>query len=493
MEKQTHTNLTGRNGESFYSEKVIDSEKQIPELISTYIEKEKLVNQIPAMMYPADYSKQIFTKLVTRIFYSENELKTFYVNNVYFDYGLVGMSTASNYYFQKELSETSTSEQLLLLSFITLEKSDNLLKERENFFTELVEEGYVSQEHIEQTQTLLDGLHTSEQSFAQQALLEAEKALGVNGNELIRLGYEIHTSLDPIIQTKMYQKFQEDSNFPTGGEGGMVLLDKESGEILGLMGGRDIQNSSLNRASQIKRQPASTFKPLMVFAPAIDLGWKPDQLLKDTPMKVGGYQPINRDYAYRGEVSLTDGLIQSYNVPTVWLLSQIGLKTGLHYMNQFNLFEMDPNDGYKLALGFSSKGSTPLALAQAYSIFPNEGNMVNASSIDRIIDQNGKKLFERKVEQKRIIKEETAEIMDTLLRKVITDGTGFRANIEGEFVAGKTGTTSYDGWFVGYTDDYIAGVWTGLDKVDPNHKLTSEDGGFPTILFKNVMTDIMKK
>jgi penicillin-binding protein 2A len=492
LEMQKHTILTDRHGESIYTEKRIKSDKEIPEMISIYIEKEKLVNQIPAMMYPSNYSKQVFTKLLTKTLFSKEELKTFYINNVYFDYGLVGMPAASHYFFNKELIETTPSQQMMLLSFVTLEKSENLLSDRQGFFTQLVEEGYVSQEEVNQTEPLLAVLNTTKQSYAQQALLDSEKALGVDRNELIRTGYKIHTHLDPTVQAKMYKQFQEDTNFPSGGEGGMVVLDKKSGEVLGLMGGRNYQNSSLNRASQIKRQPASAFKPLMVFAPAIDLGWKPDQLLKDSPMKVGGYQPVNRDYQYRGEVSLTEGFIQSYNVPTVWLLYKIGIKTGLHYIDQFDLFDIDPKDGYKLALGFSSKGSTPLALAQAYSIFPNEGNMVEAQVIERIMDPNGKKIFENTVEQKRVIKKETAEVMDTLLRKVITDGTGFRANIEGEFIAGKTGTTSYDGWFVGYTDDYLAAVWTGLDKVDPNHKLKAEDGGFPSILFKNVMMDVIK-
>jgi penicillin-binding protein 2A len=495
LEQQKYTILTDRNGERIYTEKRIDSNKEIPELISTYIEKEKLVNQIPAIMYPTDYSKQVFSKLLTKTLYSESELKTFYINNVYFGSGLVGMATASDYFFNKDLKETSTAEQMLLLSFVTLEKSENLLEERQNFFTQLVEEGYVSKEEYIKVEQQMENLtlNHAAQYYVQQALLESEQALGVSGIELIRMGYEIHTFLDPDIQTPMYGQFQQDTNFPSGGEGGMVILDKKSGEVLGLMGGRDYPNSTLNRASQMKRQPASTFKPLVVFAPAIDLGWKPDQLIKDEPMKIEGYQPVNRDYKFRGQVSLTEGLIQSYNVPTVWLLNEIGLHTGLSYLNKFNLFEINPNDGIKLALGFSSKGSSPLAMAQAYSIFPNEGNMIKAHAIDKIIDQSGKQLYQSKLEQKRIIKKETAAVMDSLLRKAITEGTGFRANIEGEYVAGKTGTTSYDGWFVGYTNQYIAGVWTGLDKVDQQHKLTAEEGGFPSILFKNVMTDIVKK
>jgi penicillin-binding protein 2A len=498
-----HTTLTDRNGRVLYQDTQIKSNKDIPQFISHYIDKSRKLAELPSLLYPTNYTKQTISRFLLKTESHDEQMKTL-VNNAYMDFGAIGMESGAHYYFQKDLQDTSKLEQAFLLSKLETKRTTDIQNDSQAFLKALSKNGYItkseySSDKAKMTElvTSLKNVHTYAQSYVQQALLESEKALGLSEVDLMRKGYRINTNLDPQLQKTLYSHFQQDDNFPLKEnfkvESGMVIANKVTGEVLGLMGGRDFQNSSLNRASQIKRQPASTFKPLIVFAPAIDLGWKPDASLKDVPMVVGGYKPQNYDYQYRGQVSFKDTVIHSYNVPTVWLLNQIGLDKGMQYVNKFGLFNLSQNDGYKNALGFLTNGTSPLAMAQAYTIFPNDGEMIQVHTIKEIKDSQGKRIYQPNLEKTRIIKKDTANEMNKLLRGVVIDGTANKANIDGQFVAGKTGTTSYDGWFVGYTQKYVTAVWMGSDVINPNDRLTIDGGGYPSILFKKVMTDLSQQ
>lgn len=497
------TTLTDRYGKVLNPDTQLKSNKDVPQFISKYIEKTGKLAELPSILYPTNYTKQTISRFLLKTVSHDEQMKTL-INNAYMDFGIIGMEGGAHYYFQKDLQDTSKLEQAFLLSKLESKRTTDIQNDSQVFLKVLSKNGVItkseySSDKVKMAELInsLKNAHTYAQSYVQEALLESEKALGLSEVDLMRKGYRIYTNLDPQLQKTLYSHFQQDDNFPLKEnfkvESGMVIANKTTGEVLGLMGGRDYQNSSLNRASQIKRQPASTFKPLIVFAPAIDLGWKPNALLKDLPMVVGGYKPENYDYKYRGQVSFKDTVIHSYNVPTVWLLSQIGLDKGMKYVNNFGLFNVNQNDGYKNALGFLSNGTSPLTMAEAYTIFPNDGEMVQVHTIRKIKDNQGKRIYLPNQEKKRIIKKETANEMNKLLRSVVLDGTANKANIDGQFVAGKTGTTSYDGWFVGYTKKYVTAVWMGSDVINPNNQLTIDGGGYPSILFKKVMTDLSQQ
>ncbi|MDP4106130.1 MAG: penicillin-binding transpeptidase domain-containing protein [Bacillota bacterium] len=497
------TTLTDRYGKVLNPDTQLKSNKDVPQFISKYIEKTGKLAELPSILYPTNYTKQTISRFLLKTVSHDEQMKTL-MNNAYMDFGIIGMEGGAHYYFQKDLQDTSKLEQAFLLSKLESKRTTDIQNDSQAFLKVLSKNGVItnseySSDKVKMAELVnsLKNAHTYAQSYVQEALLESEKALGLSEVDLMRKGYRIYTNLDPQLQKTLYSHFQQDDNFPLKEnfkvESGMVIANKTTGEVLGLMGGRDYQNSSLNRASQIKRQPASTFKPLIVFAPAIDLGWKPNALLKDVPMVVGGYKPENYDYKYRGQVSFKDTVIHSYNVPTVWLLSQIGLDKGMKYVNNFGLFNVNQNDGYKNALGFLSNGTSPLTMAEAYTIFPNDGEMVQVHTIREIKDTQGKRIYLPNQEKKRIIKKETANEMNKLLRSVVLDGTANKANIDGQFVAGKTGTTSYDGWFVGYTKKYVTAVWMGSDVITPNNQLTIDGGGYPSILFKKVMTDLSQQ
>ncbi|MCA1031410.1 transglycosylase domain-containing protein [Bacillus timonensis] len=464
------------------------SAESVPSLINTYVSQEK---DIPAMVYPEKGIRYWIAHVLISN-YEEEELLELALNHLYFRNGIFGLENAANYYFNKEIDETTVEEQILLLSKLENTGVEDLLYER-NLITKEIHTSYKND-----LPQLLDQLHTSTtyaHSFVDHVIDEIEARYGVDEEEFFRRGYNVYTSLRRDVQNVLYEQFRNEENFPEPtryaiAESGMVILDQKTGAIAGLIGGRNVHESSLNRATDITRQPASTFKPLISFAPAFEMGWKLGDELKDEPMRFGNFQPRNYDYEHRGVVTVEEALLHSYNVPSVWLLYKIGFENGLEMIKSFDLFTIHEEDGYKLGLGFTRVGTSPLALAQAYSIFTNEGSMVDAHAVLRIESEDGNTLYEPRLKEKKLVEKKTATIMNDLLVKVVESGTGAKAQIEGRRIGGKTGTTSYDAWFVGFDENYIGSIWIGPDQVAPRYKIDIAGGESAALLFQKIFSEL---
>lgn len=362
------------------------SSDNVPELIATYIQKEKQVDNLAEMLYPSQTIKRLLTKRGLNT-YLEKERYEVYLNKIYLDNGIVGFENAADYYFNKSLIKTTELEQIYLIYKSENIESENIQSDLEELLEKLSSKNYISKDKVGSYKSsipvLLKDLHhkkTFAQSYVDLVSDQLKTIYNLQEGEIYRKGYTITTNLDRDLQQHLYNSFMEYKNFPDIEsaivEGGMVILESGTGKIAGLMGGREYQKSTINRSIDTTRQSASTFKPLIVYGPALEQGWKPEDMLKDTPLAFNGYEPKNHDRKFRGEVSLRESLIMSYNVPTAWLLYKIGMKNGLDYINKFDLFDIDPDDGYKLALGFTRVGTSPLAMAQAYTTFANNGEMV---------------------------------------------------------------------------------------------------------------------
>ncbi len=497
LKSPTSTILLDNNGEEIVEQNNtwIRSE-DVPELITTYMKKEK--DNLEQLLYPTQTIKRLLTSVIL-ITYSKDETFEVYINKVYLDNGIIGFENAANYYFDKRLKDTSVLEQIYLLYKSKNLESQNIQVDLENMITTLVNDNYIEKDTYQSDiPGLLKGLHhknTFAQTYVDLASDELSDILGQEESEIFRNGYIITTNLNRALQLHLYDSFMDQKTFPenenTFVEGGIVVLESETGEVAGLMGGREYQLSTYNHSTDTTRQPASTFKPLIAYGPAMELGWKPEDTLEDKPLSFNGYEPKNHDRTFHGEVSLHESLVMSYNVPTAWLLYKIGLENGLAYINKFDLFEIDPTDEYKLALGFTRVGTSPLAIAQAYTSFANEGKMVHAQTIQRIETQSGKVKYKTKVKKTKIFEKATADTMTSLLQDVVQEGTADNAQISGQQIAGKTGTTSFDGWFVGYNEKYVGAVWMGPDEVVPENRMWF--GSSPSSLFKRIFQDLGEK
>ena len=187
----------------------------------------------------------------------------------------------------------------------------------------------------------------------------------------------------------MFPKSQSDQLIQSGA----IFINPSTGGINALVGGRGEHTfRGFNHATQLQRQPGSTMKPLAAYTPALEQGYDTFDLLEDQPINIDGYQPQNYDRQFHGQVTMYDAVIHSYNVPPVWILNKIGLQYGVNAVERFGipLEEKDHNLG--LALGGMNKGTSPLQMAQAFSTFPNNGVMIEAHSIQKIVDANGELL-----------------------------------------------------------------------------------------------------
>jgi len=251
-------------------------------------------------------------------------------------------------------------------------------------------------------------------------------------------------------------------------QGALVLMENKTGRVRAVVGGRDFGQSQFNRAIQARRQPGSSFKPI-VYAAALDHGFTEASIIWDSPVsypQIGQppWQPKNYSGTFRGPVTLYDALRASINVVAVKVCAVITPKVVIEYAQRLGIASPMFN-GLPLALGASEV--TLLELVQAYSAFPNQGSWAWPLFIDRVEDRHGQIVRQFEPWLTQAISPQTAYIMVDMLVGVTRSGTAARvgASLPDVPLGGKTGTTSSqaDALFVGFTPDYTCGVWIGRD------------------------------
>jgi penicillin-binding protein 1A len=250
-------------------------------------------------------------------------------------------------------------------------------------------------------------------------------------------------------------------------QGALLCMETGTGRVKAMVGGRDFSLSQFNRAIQARRQPGSSFKPI-IYAAALDQGMTPSTVILDAPFLSSTnpedeiWKPKNFKETFTGPTLFRQALIQSRNVITVKILKKIGIPFVIEYARRMGI-EADLAPDLSLALG--SSGLSLLELCRAYAVFANGGMLADGIFVNRVEDGRGGTLELNQPSLKEAISKETAFVMTDLLKAVIQEGTGWRAKALKRPAAGKTGTTNdlRDAWFVGYTPSLVAGVWVGYD------------------------------
>ncbi|HRD98177.1 MAG TPA: PBP1A family penicillin-binding protein [Rubrivivax sp.] len=265
-----------------------------------------------------------------------------------------------------------------------------------------------------------------------------------------------------------------------------VALDPVTGRVRALVGGFDFNRQQFNRATSAARQPGSSFKPFL-YSAALEHGLMPETQVNDAPLlnpdgSVPNWNPQNSDGKFDGEISMREGLVRSKNLVSVRLLQHIGLTQAHQWMGRFGLpMDKQPKD-LTLALGTGSV--TPLQLAQAYAVFANGGHRVTPVLIERIVDAQGKLLFEAPPapplnDDTRVVPARNVFMVNTLLSDVTLRGTAAsaKATLRRPDLYGKTGTTNdaVDAWFAGFGPGAVAVAWMGYD--EPRSLGERESGG----------------
>ena len=442
---------------------------------------------------------------------SKDEILTAYLNTVYFGYGAYGIENAARTYFQTSTSELSLAQAAYLAGIIqapsyyspekNLEKSlerkdyvlfqmkENMLIDKEEYQNALDDDLRFKTENLEQSQSLW---------FRDMVIDEACNVLKITANELLTGGYTLYTSLDPNAQKTIDEEFKNAGNFPgnavdgTPVQAAFCAMNPVNGEICAIVGGRDYETErGFNRAYQAHRQPGSAFKPISVYAAAVDaLGMSPTSILDDTQRYFsGGYLPKNAGGKYYGLVTMRTALAQSLNCASVSLLEFTGVDLAREYAEKAGIVLSDHDNGPSLALGSLTYGVTPAELAAAYAPLANGGNQVIGHTIQKIIDRNENIVYEFQAPVKRVMSSQSAYLITNMLETAVKSGTVKRLSEIASPVAGKTGTVAGDNgnrdiWNVAYTPDWVVCVWMGFDETDREHILPENENGSgkPTVL-----------
>ncbi len=277
-------------------------------------------------------------------------------------------------------------------------------------------------------------------------------------------------------------------------EGAMVVMDPHTGRVLAIAGGFSYMESQFDRAAQAKRQPGSSFKPI-VYAAALDNGYSPSSIVLDAPFSLDQgegktWSPENYENKFYGPSTLRLGLEKSRNLMTVRLAQDLGMPIVGEYARRFGVYETMPP---LLSMALGAGETTLLRMVTAYCTFVNGGKKVTATLIDRIQDRRGKTIWRHDVvtcpdcreedwqeQEEPTLKDNRAQIIDpftayqmvSMLEGVVKRGTGYRVSKVGKPLAGKTGTSNdeKDAWFVGFSPNLVAGVYIGYDQPKPMGK-----------------------
>ena len=416
--------------------------------------------------------KELVLAIIIERKFSKQEILQAYLNQVYFGEGAYGVETAAQVYFGKHASELTLAESALLAG---LPRGPNLyspyidskaaLERRFTVLAGMVKQGYITQEQADQTQKIPITLAGKKKRAIQASYFLdyiAKELVGRYGaNRVYKGGLKVYTTID--------SKAQQGAEAVLGQYQGAVLaLDPRTGYIRAMVGGRNYDESQLNRALVEVRQPGSAFKPF-VYAVAINQGLTANGIILDQPINIGGYAPQNYDKKYRGPITLKKAMRWSVNIAAVKLGQQVGVNRVLDLAKSMGITTLvEEDNNLATALGGLTQGVNLFELTTAYTAFANGGILSKPVAILKVLDENDQLLEEAHVVQQSVLSADVAYILTNMMEGVIEDGTGTPANI-GRTAAGKTGTTDgYEtAWFIGYTPELLVGIYVGNDNRTP--------------------------
>ncbi|GEM_PF-109257 len=445
--------------------------------------------------------QEIYLALQFERLYTKSEILEMYLNEIFFGHSAYGVEAASQQYFGRSVSELNLSESALIAAlprspnYYSPFNNEDAARSRRNVVLNRMQQlGYIDEDEFQTARTAEielhpDGRRQVDESAPYFVRYVRDQLLRMFGaQEVYGGGLEVYTTIDLDKQKKAEEAFQQalqEGIIPSHERDGEIAniqpqyaslsLDPTTGEIKSMIGGRG--DDQFNRATQAARQPGSAFKPF-VYTRAIQEGYYPASIISDIPRPAfrsdTTYEiwPVNFGHEYHGMVSLRQALASSLNVAAVNMIESVGVEETIETAKNMGITTFQPQDYYEdhlsLALGGLTRGVTPLEMSSAYGIYANEGVWIEPHAIKRVENRRGDVLYEANPQKRVVLEEEDNYLMLSMLRSVVTDGTGWRADL-GRQIAGKTGTTNRftDSWFVGFIPELVTTVWIGEDSPRP--------------------------
>ena len=437
--------------------------------------------------------------------YSKDDILTIYLNRVFLGAGARGFEAASQRYFGKHASEINPAEAAMLAGLLKAPTryapTNNLQRSQDRALTVLklmAEQGYLTSAEAAQARENPAVLSRAARAraggyFADWVMSSGPSFFTNDTTEDVI----IRTTLDPRIQKAAEEAlaFVFENKVRTGSKAqAAIIVMSADGAVRAMVGGRETKVSgAFNRATQALRQTGSTFKPF-VYAAALDLGYSPNDFVKDNPLTLtipgsGKWTPKNYHDKYFGRVTLTEALMRSLNTATVRVSESVGRENVSKIATDFGILH-DLAPGPALALGASE--STLIEMTGAYAGILNGGRSVTPYGLIELRLQGDSEAMMRQEGGlgERVISRTAAGGLIYMMNQVVENGTGRRAKLGDRQVAGKTGTTqkARDAWFIGFSADYVTGVWMGYDNNTPLKGVTG--GGLPADIWHETMVRV---
>lgn len=450
-------------------------------------------------------AKEAIYAMALELRYTKDDILTIYMNRSFLGAGR-GFEAAAQQYFGVSTAEVSPAQAAMLAGLLkaptTYAPTNNLARaqRRAGLVLGLMEaQGYLTAE--ETAYARANPAELSQVARERAGGYFADWVMGQGPDYLTRDTTEdvvIRTTLDPRIQQATEDAITHvfDTKVRKGSKAqAAIVVMSADGAVRAMVGGRNTRASGVfNRATQALRQTGSAFKPF-VYAAALETGLSPLDTVMDEPfcMSVpgsGDYCPGNYSKDFKGEVTLSEALIHSLNVPAVKVSEQVGRDIVRQIASEFGI-QSDIAAGPALALGASE--ATLIEMTGAYAGILNGGSAVTPYGLKelRIVGDAEPLMGSSGGLRDRVIRPAAAGQLVWILKQVVDNGTGQRARIDGVEIAGKTGTSqaARDAWFIGFTGDYVAGVWMGYDDNTPLSGVTG--GGLPTEIWREAMARVL--
>jgi penicillin-binding protein 1A len=444
--------------------------------------------------------------LETRL--SKNQILKLYLDRAYMGGGAFGVDAASQYYFGKSARDVNLAEAAMLAGLFKaptrFAPHVNLPAARARasiVLDNLIEAGFMTEGQVfgarRNPATSVDRRDERAANYYLDWAFDEVKKIAANlpKSQTDRV-FVVRTGLDASLQREaenaIEDKLRQYGKEYHARQAAVVVMEID-GTVRAMVGGRDYGASQFNRATDALRQPGSSFKPY-VYATAFTNGFKPTSIMVDSPVCIGTWCPQNYSNSFSGSMTLTTALVRSINVIPVKL--SIALGNGNAKVGRAKIIDTARRMGLHTPLPDST--SLPIGAAEvtvldqtaAYATFPNRGRAVAAHAILEMRTGSGEVVYRfdrdaKKLDQ--VIPVQVALDMNVIMNKVVEEGTGRRAILDNIKAAGKTGTTNAyrDAWFIGYTGNYVAGVWVGNDDYSPTNRMTG--GSLPAMTWRQIM------
>lgn len=431
--------------------------------------------------------------------HTKEEIIEMYLNAIYFGNGMYGIANASDYFFDKDPQELTLSQCASLAAIVANPKKfspalnpQNNRTRRDMVLKLMLEQNLISEDDyntsILETNALTPNKETISDSYTLQAIYEASKLLDINVNDLKASNYTIYTynSKDEqqYLSSNVTNELIAKKKDGTLADYSVMIANPISGEIIAYISNHDYNTSTL------KRNIGSTIKPFIYAKAMVDKKLLPASQLNDESTVFGDYTPSNYNDYYRGYISVRDALSYSSNVCAVKAMNIVGVDKTVDFLNSLNFNISNDDRNLSLALGGMSKGIGFNNLIAAYGIFANGGSLIDHAYVDRIVDGNGKTLYQRKENKGKVLDETTVSYINDCLLSTTSYGTAKKLNAFASLAA-KTGTVesvngNSDCWCVAYNGERTILSWQGNLSMKKDEMLTAS-GSCATLVVRHAI------